>query len=126
MAAESDSTSARTRPRDVAKLWQLFLNGGKWEGKRQFLPEWIKDSLTPHMDLGPNAKYGLKWWLYPYGKDNKMLAWSDNGFGGQRRLVLPESNMVVVFTAWNVNPGPGLKIRDAIDRLTSLVTDGPK
>ena len=126
MAAESDSTSARTRPRDVAKLWQLFLNGGKWEGSRLVSPEWIKDSLTPHMDLGPNAKYGLKWWLYPYGKDNRLTAWSGSGFGGQRPLVFPESNMVVVFTAWNVNPGPGLKTRDAIDRLTSLVTDGPK
>jgi CubicO group peptidase (beta-lactamase class C family) len=67
------------RPGDLAKLWYLFLNGGKWGGKQIVSREWVKDSITPHMDLGPNAKYGLKWWLYPYGKDNKMLAWSGSG-----------------------------------------------
>jgi CubicO group peptidase (beta-lactamase class C family) len=114
------------RPRDVAKLWYLFLQGGKWDGKQIVTPEWIKDSLTPHMDLGPNAKYGLKWWLYPYGPDNKYLAWSGNGFGGQRPLVLPEYDLVAVYTAWNVNPGPGMKTKEAIDRLVAMITAGPK
>ncbi|MBK8812474.1 MAG: serine hydrolase [Acidobacteria bacterium] len=114
------------RPRDLAKLWYVFLRNGKWEGKQIITPEWIKDSLTPHMDLGPNVKYGLKWWLYPYGKDNSMLAWSGNGFGGQRPLVLPEYDMVVVYTAWNVNPGPAMGTKEAIDRSVGLVTDGKK
>lgn len=114
------------RPFDVAKLWYLFQQGGKWEGKQIVTPEWVKDSVTPHMDLGPQAKYGLKWWLYPYGKDDKLMAWSGNGFGGQLPMVLPEYDMVVVYTAWNVNSTTGLRRRDAIDRLTSLVTDGPK
>ena len=114
------------RPRDLAKLWYLFLQGGKWDGKQIVSPEWIKDSLTPHMDLGPNAKYGLKWWLYPYGPDNKYLAWSGNGFGGQRPIVLPEYDIVAVYTAWNVNPGSTLRTKDAIDRLVGLITDGKK
>lgn len=114
------------RPRDVAKLWYLFLKGGKWDGKQILSPEWVKDSVTPHMDLGPSAKYGLKWWLYPYGKDNKFTAWSGNGFGGQRPMVLPEYDIVVVYTAWNVNPGPGLRTTDSINRIVSLVTDTPK
>ena len=41
-------------------------------------------------------------------------------------MVLPEYDMVVVYTAWNLGPGPGLKTRDSIDRLVSLVTDTPK
>ncbi len=112
------------RPRDLAKLWYLFLQGGKWQGKQIVSPEWVKDSLTPHMDLGPNAKYGLKWWLYPYGPDNKFLAWGGSGFGGQRPLVLAEYDMVAVYTAWNVNPGPGLRTKESIDRLIGMVTDG--
>ena len=111
------------RPRDLAKLWQLFLQNGKWDGKQIISPDWVKDSLTPHMDLGQNAKYGLKWWLYPYGKDNKMLAWSGNGFGGQFPIVLPEYDMVAVFNAWNVDPGPAIRPRDAIARLVGLVVD---
>jgi CubicO group peptidase (beta-lactamase class C family) len=114
------------RPRDVAKLWYLFLKGGKWDDKQIVSPEWVKDSLTPHMTVSPNAKYGLKWWLYPYGADNKFLAWGGSGFGGQRPLVLPEYDLVAVYTAWNVNPGPGLNGKDAIGRLTAMITDGPK
>ncbi len=113
------------RPRDVAKLWQLFLNGGKWNGTEIVSPEWVKDSVTPHMDLGPNTKYGLKWWLYPYGKDNKFTAWSGSGFGGQFPIVLPEYDIVFVVTAWNVN-GPTLRPRDSIPRIVGMVVDGPK
>ena len=114
------------RPRDLAKLWYLFLKNGKWDGKQIVTPEWIKDSLTPHMDLGPNAKYGLKWWLYPYGPENKYTAWSGNGFGGQLPMVLPEYDLVVVYTAWNVNPGAALRRKDAIDRILALVTIAKK
>lgn len=114
------------RPRDVAKLWYLFLKNGKWEGKQIVSPEWVKDSLTLHMDVGPNVKYGLKWWLYQYGKDNSMLAWGGSGFGGQRPLVLPEYDMVVVYTAWNVDPGPAMRTKEAIDRIVGLIADSKK
>jgi len=114
------------RPRDLAKLWYLFLKNGNWEGKQIVSPEWVKESVKPQMEVAPTAKYGLKWWLYPYGKDNSMMAWAGSGFGGQRPLVLPEYDMVAVYTAWNVNPGPGLRTKDSIDRLIGLVTDAPK
>ncbi|MFT3745794.1 MAG: serine hydrolase [Pyrinomonadaceae bacterium] len=114
------------RPRDLAKLWYLFQKNGKWDGKQIVTPEWVKDSLTPHMDLGPNAKYGLKWWLYPYGPENKYFAWSGNGFGGQLPMVLPEYDLVVVYTAWNVNPGAGLRRKDAIDRIVALIAADKK
>jgi len=123
------------RPRDVAKLWYLFLQNGKWEGKQIVSPEWVKDSLKPHFDLGagkPDAaalpKYGLKWWLYPYAKDNSnsMLAWAGSGFGGQRPIVLPEYDIVAVYTAWNHGTGPTMRVRDAIYRLVEMVKGGPK
>ncbi len=115
------------RPRDLAKLWYLFLQNGKWDGQQLVSPEWVKDSLTPHMTVGPNAKYGLKWWLVPYGPDNKWTAWAGSGFGGQRPYVLPEYDMVIVYNAWNINPGPpGLTGKDAIGRITAMITDGPK
>lgn len=109
------------RPRDVAKLWYLFLKNGNWEGKQIVSPEWVKESLTPHFDVG-RAKYGYKWWLYPYGKDSSMLAWSGSGFGGQIPMVLPEYEIVVVFTAWNIGTsGPAMRSRDALERLVGLV-----
>ena len=44
-------------------------------------------------------KYGYKWWLYPYGKQPR-LAFGGIGFGGQRLFVLPELDLVMVFTGW--------------------------
>ena len=121
------------RPRDVAKLWYLFLKNGAWEGKQIVSTDWIKDSVTPHFDLGagrPDAaerpKYGLKWWLYPYGKDNPKLAWAGSGFGGQRPIAFPEYDLVVVYTAWNHGPGPSLGLRDAIYRPLETLTDWKK
>ena len=113
------------RPRDVAKLWYLFMKNGVWEGKRLVSPDWVKDSLTPHFELnGP--KYGLKWWLYPYGNDNSKMAWAGSGFGGQRPIALPEYDMVVVYTAWNLGPGPSMRARDAIEKVVGMVVDTPK
>ncbi|MBV9242318.1 MAG: serine hydrolase [Acidobacteria bacterium] len=108
------------RPRDLAKLWYLFLKNGVWDGKQIVSADWVKESVKPAFDLN-GAKYGLKWWLYPYGKDNSMIAWSGSGFGGQMPMAFPDYDMVVVYTAWNVNPGtPVLRRRDAIDRIIAL------
>ena len=121
------------RPRDVAKLWYLFLKNGVWDGKQIVSAEWVKESVKPAFDLGadrPDAaslpKYGLKWWLYPYGKDNKMMAWAGSGFGGQRPIVLPEYDIVAVYTAWNHGSGPSMRARDAIYRLVELTPEGVK
>ena len=121
------------RPRDVAKLWYLFLKDGAWDGKQIVAADYVKESLKPAFDLGADRpdgagmpKYGLKWWLYPYGKDNKMIAWAGSGFGGQRPLVLPEYDIVAVYTAWNHGTGPSMRARDAIYRLVEMVTDAPK
>ena len=120
------------RPRDVAKLWYLFLKNGVWDGKQMVSHEWVKDSVKPHFDLGTGRsdaaalpKYGLKWWLYPYGKENEKLAWAGSGFGGQRPIAFPEYDMVVVFTAWNHGTGPSMRTRDAIYRPLELLTDRP-
>src|SRR5262249_11725941 len=57
------------KPRDVAKIWYLFLKNGMWDGKQIVTPEWVKESVTPAITVstrGPGIKYGLKWWLVPY------------------------------------------------------------
>jgi hypothetical protein len=73
------------------------------------------------------VKYGFKWWLYSYGKDNKFWAWGGSGFGGQMPIVLPEYDLLFVFTGWNVLPnGPGLRAKAAIDRVVEAVLDEPQ
>ena len=72
-------------------------------------------------------KYGFKWWLYAYGPEGKLWAWGGSGFGGQRPIFLPEYDLLLVFTGWNVRPDqPSLNTKVAIERVVEAVLDGPQ
>jgi CubicO group peptidase (beta-lactamase class C family) len=111
-------------PRDLAKLAYLYLHDGAWEGKAVVPADWVKASIAPSIAVGDTGvKYGYKWWLYPYGSEGK-LAFAGSGFGGQRPIVVPEYDLIVVFTGWNILPGkPSLTPRVAIDRVLEAVVD---
>lgn len=47
-------------PADLAKLGQLMLQGGEWEGRQLIAPEWIELSLQPAHAAAPQS--GLLWW----------------------------------------------------------------
>jgi CubicO group peptidase (beta-lactamase class C family) len=65
---------------------------------------------------------GFKWWLYPYSKGGTGVAFGGSGLGGQRPIVLPEFDLIIVFTGWNVLPDtPNLTPRIAIDRVLEAV-----
>jgi CubicO group peptidase (beta-lactamase class C family) len=86
---------------DLAKFGYLYLRNGVWNGQRLLSPEWIQDSLAPHVDVGGGWRYGYQWWLAPYG-DAPRYAWSALGIGGQHLFVFPEDDLVVVITAWHI------------------------
>ena len=109
---------------DLAKIWYLFLKGGVWEGRQMVSADYVKDSVAPIIPVAPGSavKYGLKWWLFPYGAGGSRLAWAGSGFGGQMPIVLPDLDLVIVLTGWNVLPsGPRLGHRVAIDRVLKAV-----
>ncbi len=110
---------------DLAKVLLLFHQNGLWAGKRVVSADWVKASLAPSIPVNQKSgvKYGYKWWLYPYGKDDPRLAFAGAGFGGQLPLVIPDYDILVVFTAWNIEGGPSLSHRVAIDRILAAVTD---
>jgi CubicO group peptidase (beta-lactamase class C family) len=70
-----------------------------------------------------SIEYGYKWWLYHYedqGEDR--VAFAGAGFGGQHPIVLPEYDLVLVFTGWNILPDrPSLGAQDAIERILEAV-----
>jgi CubicO group peptidase (beta-lactamase class C family) len=111
-------------PRDLAKIAYLYLKKGVWEGKQIVPLEWVEASIVPSVTVSAaGVKYGYKWWLYPYGKESR-LAFGGSGFGGQRPIVLPELDLVMVFTGWNILPDkPSLTPRVAIDRVLEAVLD---
>jgi len=105
-------------PHDLAKIGYLFLKGGVWDGKQIVTADWVKASVTPSITVGNDVKYGFKWWLYPYRDGSSRLSWGGSGFGGQLPIVLPDYDIVIVFTGWNILPGgPRFGARIAIDRV---------
>jgi CubicO group peptidase (beta-lactamase class C family) len=91
----------RLRPRDMAKLGQLLLTRGKWNGQQVVPPEWIADSVVPQIgDPCGQLFYSYQWWLGRSLLSKKEVPWvMANGFGGQRIFVVPAFDLVMVITA---------------------------
>ncbi|CAN5252488.1 serine hydrolase [soil metagenome] len=90
------------RSRDLLTLGQLLLNGGRWEG-RQVLPQaWIDAMTRPHASAGDHGDYGYLIWLPTYTVAGKPhAAWAMNGTGGNKVVIVPDLDAVVVVTTEN-------------------------
>lgn len=63
--------------RDMAKIGQLYLDGGKWEGKQIVSAQWIAESTREHSRWEElNLPYGYLWWI---ADDNAFAAMGDSG-----------------------------------------------
>ena len=93
------------RARDMAKIGQLFLNGGKWNGQQIIPEDWIKASIRPNVST-PSGGYGYQWWTRSFKiNDQKINAYYANGRAGQFIFVFPELDLIVVSTAQNYMRG---------------------
>ena len=88
--------------RDLAKLGRLTLSGGR-SGDRQLLPpEWIAESIRPHVQIDETTEYGYLWWLKSFsGSGGARRAHFMTGTGGNRVAVFPELDLVAVVTSQN-------------------------
>jgi len=94
----------RLTTRDYAKLGQLYLGGGMWNGKRIISADWIRESVRPHVRVDDDTEYGYLWWLRLFGPPNrKHAAYLMAGNGGNKVAVFPDLDMVVVVTSNNFN-----------------------
>ncbi|MCR5805140.1 MAG: beta-lactamase family protein [Clostridia bacterium] len=67
--------------RDLAKLGELVLNDGMYNGKRIISGKYLKDMTTPHLKLGKmfgNMNYGYLWYK-PYDNREVYAAIGDSG-----------------------------------------------
>ena len=111
------------RSRDLAKLGYLYLKDGVWEGKR-ILPEgWVKASSTWAVDSTPDHGYGYKWWVLSRQGPSSYDAYAANGYGGQRLIVVPELDLLAIFTGWNIYDKPALSMDLALERVVRAVKD---
>ena len=90
-------------PREMAKLGQLYVQGGIWNETRVVSEGWVNQSTINHLDSDikfiyttkPSDGYGYLWWVY----DGYYIA---SGLHGQRVIVNPEQDYVLTFTSLDV------------------------
>jgi CubicO group peptidase (beta-lactamase class C family) len=89
-------------PRDMAKLGQLLLAGGDWNGDQLVEPGYAAEATTRQSDgeavtggsIG--VPYGYQWWITDATGYDAFFAL---GFGGQYVYVVPDLDLVVVVAA---------------------------
>jgi CubicO group peptidase (beta-lactamase class C family) len=92
----------RLTARDLLKVGQLYLNGGKWQGQAIVDESWVKASTTPHAQVDEQTEYGYLWWLKSFKSGaNSYPAFWMSGNGGNKVCVFPGLDMVVVITSTN-------------------------
>jgi CubicO group peptidase (beta-lactamase class C family) len=84
-----------TCPRELAKVAQCVLDSGRHNGV-QVIPEaWLREMLIAKVpEAGGNRSFGYLWWSIP--SKGYWFMW---GHGGQYAFIVPEKNMLVVFTS---------------------------
>ena len=88
------------RSRDILKLGLLTLNGGVWNGKQLLNKAYIDEATTSHATVNKKESYGYFWWVNQIKVKGKTYEVKTAfGAGGQMIYVVPEFDMVVVFTA---------------------------
>lgn len=93
------------RARDLAKIGQLILQNGKWNGEQLISESWIEQAMQGRITLKKTLlpwSYGYFWMQtdIPAGESN-IHTWFVPGSDGQMLAVFPSLEMVVVFNAGN-------------------------
>lgn len=89
--------------RDFAKIGQLVLNKGEWNGKSIVSERWIEETTTPKTKI-TGIDYGYLWWNIPFNINGKIIiSKTATGNGGQYIMVIPEMEMLAVFTGGAYN-----------------------
>ena len=90
----------RLRSRDLLKIGLMVQAGGKWKGKQVVEKKWIDKSTAIHVNNG-RSKYGYFWWSQYHTVDGrKLLVQSARGALGQFIFMVPDLDVVAVFTSY--------------------------
>lgn len=108
-------------PRDFLKIGQMYLDGGVWNGRRIVPADWVAESTKPHVEVTPQTTGlsdedfgnfyikgadGFAWHLGSLNAaDRSYRTYSAVGNGGQLLIVVPDADLVVLFTGGNYSQG---------------------
>jgi CubicO group peptidase (beta-lactamase class C family) len=106
------ASGLRLTPRDLARIGQTVLDGGRWSGREVVPAGWLGEVLRPRVRIDEDREYGYQWYLGTFpaaaGASAPPLRWVGGmGNGGQRLVVVPDRNLVVAITAGNYDTAEG-------------------
>jgi CubicO group peptidase (beta-lactamase class C family) len=105
------ASGLRMTPRDMARIGQMMLGRGAWNGKTIVPSNWIERSVSLHTSVDDFRRFGYQWYIsyFSFGRqlgwqpERVEPAWMAYGDGGQRIYILPGIDLVVAITAGNYN-----------------------
>ena len=108
---------------DMAKFYQMILDGGVWEGKRIVSETAIAEMTTPHTAGDTELTYGLGWMC---NRPDQMIvrgfsadAYGHGGAFATHGWVDPEREIVAVLMIQNVMVKGSREVRDAFHQVIS-------
>ena len=102
-------------PHDMEKLGTMWLHGGRWDGEQIVPEQWLHEATTKAVRSDRYENYGAGFWIGPEGEP--IPYFQASGRGGQRIVVAPMLQLLVVTTGGGFEPG------DVIDPLVSALLD---
>jgi CubicO group peptidase (beta-lactamase class C family) len=100
LGRELGFTGSHLTTEAIASLAQLYLDGGRWEGRQLLSGAWVEEATRafgpvnedPNADEDWRRGYGYSFWMQRFG-------YRGDGAYGQFLVVLPEHDTVVAITA---------------------------
>jgi CubicO group peptidase (beta-lactamase class C family) len=99
---EQGFSGLHARTEDIAKLGQLYLQRGQWDGAQLIPEQWVAEATSKQIDNPgePNPDwrqgYGFQFWMARHG-------YRGDGAFGQFCVILPEHETVIVTTAYTID-----------------------
>ena len=115
------ASGLRLTPRELARVGQLVLARGQWDGRTIVPAAWLDASFTPAATVRDGQSYGYFWRVGEIAYPSKTGIRGERyvvglGNGGQLLAIIPARALVVVVTAGNYNDRKDWQVPDEVLR----------
>lgn len=94
----------RMRARDLLKLGQLTLDGGRWRGRQVLSEAWVANATAAHVQATDTDTYGYLFWRRTFeSQGREYAAVYMAGNGGNKVVIVPSARLVAVLTTTHFN-----------------------